>query len=80
MGLRLLFDDKKTEFGRTINVVERFNVFQEIALAKIYLNSDYIRTNMHPMVFYVQVIFALQALLAFSLIAITYEVSKSFVG
>lgn len=35
-GLVSLMDDNSTESGHTINVIHRFNIFQEITLAVLY--------------------------------------------
>ena len=58
--------DNKTEFPNEVNILERFNIYQEIFLGVIYLTfQSFIK--MRPIFFYTYSVFNLQMMYSFSI-------------
>ncbi|XP_018408584.1 PREDICTED: probable C-mannosyltransferase DPY19L3 [Nanorana parkeri] len=60
-GVSDLIYDNKTESMRTINILERMNVYQEVLLAVIYRTFN-LWSLMDPVYFYIYTLFGLQTL------------------
>ncbi|XP_068117382.1 protein C-mannosyl-transferase DPY19L3 isoform X2 [Hyperolius riggenbachi] len=60
-GITDLIHDNKTESMRTINILERMNVYQELLLAVIYRTFNF-WSLLEPIYFYIYTLFGLQAL------------------
>ena len=56
-GIHDLKVDNITEHGRSINILQRFNIHQEVALAYLYRTID-LRDTIQPILFYVYACFA----------------------
>lgn len=79
-ALRSLANDTKTESPAGINVIERFNIFQEIFLAITYralnwFEQEFAVTNRlpHPIFFYVYVCFAFAGFATFCVFILTWQ-------
>lgn len=70
-GYRDLQFDNATEHGRTINILERFNVFQEVFLAWLHRFWPFAHKQ-QPILFYVYSIFSLNGLYVGALFALTW--------
>ncbi|CAI9579017.1 unnamed protein product [Staurois parvus] len=60
-GISDLISDNKTESMRTINILERMNVYQELVLAVIYRTFN-LWSLLDPVYFYIYTLFGLQTL------------------
>ncbi|XP_060110373.1 probable C-mannosyltransferase DPY19L3 [Heteronotia binoei] len=58
-GLHSLIYDNKTESMRTINILERMNVYQEVFLSILY-RTFHIKKFLEPIYFYIYTLFGLQ--------------------
>uniref|UniRef100_A0A914X9Z6 C-mannosyltransferase DPY19L3 n=1 Tax=Plectus sambesii TaxID=2011161 RepID=A0A914X9Z6_9BILA len=70
-GIDALKYDNATEHGRTINILERFNIYQEVALALAYRKLN-LQKMMEPILFYVYSCFALTGLSVTVLFALSW--------
>lgn len=69
--------DNKTEFPNEVNILERFNIYQEIALGIFYLLfSNWIPYR--PILFYTYSVFNLQMVYSFALYATTWILAGSW--
>uniref|UniRef100_A0AC35TIR6 C-mannosyltransferase DPY19L3 n=1 Tax=Rhabditophanes sp. KR3021 TaxID=114890 RepID=A0AC35TIR6_9BILA len=74
LGIQALLNDTRTEYPRAINILERFNVYQEVLLAILYRAYDF---NLAPMLFYVYWCFAFAGLQVFAIFHLSWTLSKS---
>ncbi|KAI8510976.1 hypothetical protein Bbelb_118920 [Branchiostoma belcheri] len=75
-GLYELVHDNITEHGKTINILERFNIYQEVVMALMYRIFS-LQETVEPMYFYIRSVFGLHAVLV---IADTTRVWFSIAG
>ena len=75
-GLKKLQLDNATEHGRTINILQRFNIYQEVAIAWLYQNFPVAR--LEPIFFYIYSIFRLNGFYVSVLFALTWYLSKNW--
>jgi len=76
-GLRELREDNITESNRTINIIQRFNVHQEIFLTILYKFYNF---NLRPIFFYIYFVFSLQGLFLCALYLISWSLSGSWLS
>ncbi len=74
-GVRELASDNKTESTNTINIMQRFNIHQEIILSVIY---KIIRPDMAPILFYVSGVFSFQVVFYSALFLISWSLTGSW--
>ncbi|XP_078667417.1 protein C-mannosyl-transferase DPY19L3-like [Branchiostoma floridae x Branchiostoma belcheri] len=75
-GLYELVHDNITEHGKTINILERFNIYQEVVMALMYRILS-LQKTVEPMYFYIHTVFGLHAVLVMSLFGTTWLLSGS---
>lgn len=75
-GIYALTNDTKTEWPRSINIMERFNIYQEILLASLYTFYNF---NLSPMLFYVYSCFAFSGLQIFAVFYLSWIISKNYI-
>ncbi|XP_048886250.1 probable C-mannosyltransferase DPY19L3 isoform X1 [Brienomyrus brachyistius] len=78
-GLFELIYDNKTESRRTINVLQRMNIYQEVFLSILYRLLS-VQEYLDPIYFYIYTVFSLQALYATSLYATSWLLSDSWLA
>ncbi|XP_065906765.1 protein C-mannosyl-transferase DPY19L3-like [Dysidea avara] len=76
-GLQDLCYDNITESSHTINIIERFNIFQEIVLAGLY---KWILPQVEPVYFYINAVFGLQAVHVVALFGTAWLLSDSLLA
>ncbi|XP_064092543.1 probable C-mannosyltransferase DPY19L3 isoform X1 [Macrobrachium nipponense] len=76
-GIRELVRDNKTEYGRTINIIHRFNVLPEITLSAVY---KLLKPQDPPILFYVTNVFRLHGLYLAALFMTSWYLSSSCLG
>lgn len=69
--------DNKTEFPNEVNILERFNIYQEIFLALIYKTFQNWIT-LRPILFYAYSVFNLQAMYSFVLYATAWTLTGNW--
>jgi len=74
-GVADLKMDNVTESGRTINIIQRFNVHQEIFLASFYNIYNF---GLRPILFYTYFVFSLQGLYLCALYLIAWSLSGTW--
>uniref|UniRef100_A0A0N5C083 C-mannosyltransferase n=1 Tax=Strongyloides papillosus TaxID=174720 RepID=A0A0N5C083_STREA len=74
-GIISLTNDTRTEWPRSINLLERFNIYQEIILASLYTFYNF---NLSPMLFYVYSCFSFSGLQIFSIFCLSWVISKNY--
>ncbi|XP_063804773.1 probable C-mannosyltransferase DPY19L3, partial [Pseudophryne corroboree] len=78
-GISDLIYDNKTESMRTINILERMNVYQEVLLAVIYRTLNFWNC-LEPVYFYIYTLFGLQALYVATLYINSWLLSGSWLS
>ena len=75
VGVSQLASDNKTESTNTINIMQRFNIHQEIVLSVLY---RIIQPDMAPILFYVSGVFSLQVVLYSALFVISWSLTGTW--
>ncbi|XP_069491552.1 protein C-mannosyl-transferase DPY19L3 [Ambystoma mexicanum] len=78
-GLHDLLYDNKTESMRTINILERMNVYQEVLLAMLYKILP-IQHYVEPLYFYICTLFGLQGLYVIALYVTSWLLSGTWLS
>ncbi|XP_038223912.1 probable C-mannosyltransferase DPY19L3 isoform X3 [Dermochelys coriacea] len=78
-GLHGLIYDNKTESLRTINILERMNVYQELFLSILYRILP-IQNYLEPVYFYIYTLFGLQALYVIALYVTSWLLSGTWLS
>ncbi|XP_035692785.1 probable C-mannosyltransferase DPY19L3 [Branchiostoma floridae] len=78
-GLYELVHDNITEHGKTINILERFNIYQEVVMALLYRLLS-LQKIVQPVYFYINAVFGLHAVLVMSLYGTTWLLSGSWLA
>ncbi|XP_054856459.1 probable C-mannosyltransferase DPY19L3 [Eublepharis macularius] len=78
-GLHSLIYDNKTESLRTINILERMNVYQEVFLSILY-RTFHIKTFLEPIYFYIYTLFGLQAVYVVALYVTSWLLSGTWLS
>jgi len=76
-GLRELRADNITESNRTINIMQRFNVHQEILLSIFYRFYNF---NLRPILFYAYFVFSLQGVFLCALYLTAWSISGTWLS
>ncbi|XP_048578041.1 probable C-mannosyltransferase DPY19L3 [Nematostella vectensis] len=79
-GLYDLSHDNTTEHLRTINILERFNIYQEVILAVLYRTIPGIQESVEYVYFYINSVFALHALYIVALYCTAWILSGSWLA
>ncbi|XP_053127543.1 probable C-mannosyltransferase DPY19L3 isoform X2 [Hemicordylus capensis] len=79
LGLHGLIYDNKTESMRTINILERMNVYQEVFLGVLY-RIFHIKTFLEPVYFYIYTLFGLQAVYVAALYVTSWLLSGTWLS
>ncbi|PIK54707.1 putative C-mannosyltransferase DPY19L3 isoform X2 [Apostichopus japonicus] len=72
--------DTTTESWRTINVLNRFNIYQEVLLAAMYRNFPFISDYLSPIIFYIHFIFALHGIYLITLFGLGWLLGNSWLS
>ncbi|NXG74230.1 D19L3 mannosyltransferase, partial [Baryphthengus martii] len=78
-GLHGLVYDNKTESVRTINILERMNVYQEVFLSILYRILP-IQQYLEPVYFYIYTLFGLQAVYVIALFVTSWLLSGTWLS
>ncbi|XP_066267940.1 protein C-mannosyl-transferase DPY19L3-like [Branchiostoma lanceolatum] len=78
-GLYELVHDNITEHGKTINILERFNIYQEVVMALLYRFLS-LQKTVEPVYFYIHAVFGLHSVLVMSLYGTTWLLSGSWLA
>ncbi|XP_052417495.1 probable C-mannosyltransferase DPY19L3 isoform X6 [Carassius gibelio] len=78
-GLYELIHDNTTESKRTINILQRMNIYQEVFLSILYRILP-IQTYLEPIYFYIYTVFALQAVYVIALFITSWLLSDSWLA
>ncbi|XP_040427518.1 probable C-mannosyltransferase DPY19L3 isoform X2 [Cygnus olor] len=78
-GLHALVYDNKTESVRTINILERMNVYQEVFLSILYRILP-IKQYLEPVYFYIYTLFGLQAVYVIALYVTSWLLSGTWLS
>nr|XP_056718346.1 probable C-mannosyltransferase DPY19L3 [Euleptes europaea] len=78
-GLNSLIYDNKTESMRTINILERMNVYQEVFLSILY-RTFHIKKFLEPIYFYIYTLFGLQAVYVVALYVTSWLLSGTWLS
>ncbi|XP_061620761.1 probable C-mannosyltransferase DPY19L3 isoform X2 [Phyllopteryx taeniolatus] len=78
-GLSELIHDNLTESKRTINLLQRMNIYQEVFLSVLYRLLP-IQSYLEPMYFYIYSVFSLQAVYVMALYLTAWLLSGSWVA
>uniref|UniRef100_A0A3P8YWA8 Dpy-19 like C-mannosyltransferase 3 n=1 Tax=Esox lucius TaxID=8010 RepID=A0A3P8YWA8_ESOLU len=78
-GLSELISDNTTESKRTINLLQRMNIHQEVFLAVLYRVLP-IQAYLEPVYFYIYTVFSLQAVYVIALFIIGWLLSGSWLA
>ncbi|XP_068755171.1 protein C-mannosyl-transferase DPY19L3-like isoform X2 [Montipora capricornis] len=76
-GVNDLMHDNKTEHLRTINILERFNIYQEVILAALY---RILPIEMEYVYFYIDVVFVLHGIYMMALFTSSWVLSGSWLA
>ncbi|KAJ7311914.1 hypothetical protein JRQ81_006233 [Phrynocephalus forsythii] len=79
LGLIGLIYDNKTESMRTINILGRMNVYQEVFLSILY-TVFHIKSFLEPVYFYIYTLFSLQAVYVIALYLTSWLLSGTWVS
>ncbi|XP_072036179.1 protein C-mannosyl-transferase DPY19L3-like isoform X2 [Amphiura filiformis] len=79
-GLVDLTQDNVTESWRTINVLERFNVYQEVILAVLYKTLPFVQDHLKPIFFYIDSVFVLHGMYVVALYCTAWLLSGSWMA
>uniref|UniRef100_A0A8C2GGI4 Dpy-19 like C-mannosyltransferase 3 n=1 Tax=Cyprinus carpio TaxID=7962 RepID=A0A8C2GGI4_CYPCA len=78
-GLYELIHDNTTESKRTINILQRMNIYQEVFLSILY-RILHIQTYLEPIYFYIYTVFALQTVYVIALFITSWLLSDSWLA
>ncbi|XP_028411451.1 probable C-mannosyltransferase DPY19L3 [Dendronephthya gigantea] len=78
-GIHDLMNDNKTEHLRTINILERFNIYQEVILGVLYRLSSF-KDSVEYVYFYINTIFGLHGMYMVSLFIASWLLSDSWLA
>ncbi|XP_032892336.1 probable C-mannosyltransferase DPY19L3 isoform X2 [Amblyraja radiata] len=78
-GLKELMYDNHTESRRTINLLKRMNIYQEVFLSILYRILS-LQNYLEPVYFYVYTVFGLQALYVISLYMTSWLLSGTWIS
>ncbi|XP_048118487.1 probable C-mannosyltransferase DPY19L3 isoform X1 [Alosa alosa] len=78
-GLVELINDNMTESKRTINLLQRMNIYQEVFLSILYRVLP-IQTYLEPVYFYIYTVFSLQAVYVIALYITSWLLSGSWLA
>uniref|UniRef100_A0A5F8GCN3 Dpy-19 like C-mannosyltransferase 3 n=1 Tax=Monodelphis domestica TaxID=13616 RepID=A0A5F8GCN3_MONDO len=78
-GFHGLINDNKTESMRTINILERMNIYQEVFLSILYRVLP-IKTYLEPVYFYIYTLFGLQAMYVTALYVTSWLLSGTWLS
>ncbi|XP_062405399.1 probable C-mannosyltransferase DPY19L3 isoform X1 [Sardina pilchardus] len=78
-GLVELINDNMTESKRTINLLQRMNIYQEVFLGILYRVLP-IQTYLEPVYFYIYTVFSLQAVYVIALYITSWLLSGSWLA
>ncbi|KAF7687993.1 hypothetical protein HF521_013999 [Silurus meridionalis] len=78
-GLYELINDNTTESMRTINILQRMNIYQEVLLSILYRILP-IQSYLEPVYFYIYTVFALQAVYVLALFFTSWLLSGSWLA
>ncbi|XP_043844011.1 probable C-mannosyltransferase DPY19L3 isoform X1 [Dromiciops gliroides] len=78
-GFHGLIYDNKTESMRTINILERMNIYQEVFLSILYRVLP-IQTYLEPVYFYIYTLFGLQAMYVTALYVTSWLLSGTWLS
>ncbi|XP_066514207.1 protein C-mannosyl-transferase DPY19L3-like isoform X1 [Hoplias malabaricus] len=78
-GLYELINDNTTESKRTINILQRMNIYQEVLLSILYRILP-IQDYLEPVYFYIYTVFALQAVYVLGLFLTSWMLSDSWLA
>ncbi|XP_074522321.1 protein C-mannosyl-transferase DPY19L3 isoform X2 [Halichoeres trimaculatus] len=78
-GLSDLIHDNLTESKRTINLLQRMNIYQEVFLSVLYRSLP-IQTYLEPVYFYIYTVFSLQAVYVIALYLTAWLLSGSWLA
>ncbi|XP_016352597.1 probable C-mannosyltransferase DPY19L3 isoform X2 [Sinocyclocheilus anshuiensis] len=78
-GLYELIHDDTTESKRTINILQRMNIYQEVFLSILYRILP-IQTYLEPIYFYIYTVFALQTVYVIALFITSWLLSDSWLA
>nr|XP_028596144.1 probable C-mannosyltransferase DPY19L3 isoform X1 [Podarcis muralis]XP_028596147.1 probable C-mannosyltransferase DPY19L3 isoform X1 [Podarcis muralis] len=79
LGLHRLMFDNKTESMRTINILERMNVYQEVFLSILY-RVFHMNNFFEPVYFYIYTLFSLQAVYVAALYVTSWLLSGTWLS
>ncbi|XP_022081920.1 probable C-mannosyltransferase DPY19L3 isoform X2 [Acanthaster planci] len=79
-GLYALTHDNDTENWRTINALERFNIYQEVVLGIIYRTFGFIQRAYPPIFFYIYSVFSLHGLYLVALYCTAWMLTRSWLA
>ncbi|XP_072321631.1 protein C-mannosyl-transferase DPY19L3 [Eucyclogobius newberryi] len=78
-GLSELIHDNSTESKRTINLLQRMNIYQEVVLAVLYRLLP-VQSYLEPVYFYIYTVFSLQAVYVMALYLTAWLLSGSWMA
>ncbi|XP_059848967.1 probable C-mannosyltransferase DPY19L3 isoform X2 [Hypanus sabinus] len=78
-GINELLYDNKTESRRTINLLKRMNIYQEVVLSILYRILS-LQNYLAPVFFYIYTVFGLQALYVISLYVTSWLLSGTWIS
>ncbi|KAI7814838.1 probable C-mannosyltransferase DPY19L3 isoform X2 [Triplophysa rosa] len=78
-GLYELMHDNTTESKRTINILQRMNIYQEVVLSILY-RILHIQAYLEPIYFYIYTVFALQTVYVIALFITSWLLSNSWLA
>ncbi|XP_042294437.1 probable C-mannosyltransferase DPY19L3 isoform X2 [Sceloporus undulatus] len=78
-GLHGLIYDNKTESMRTINILGRMNVYQEVFLSILY-TLFHVKNFLEPVYFYIYTVFGLQAVYVIALYVTSWLLSGTWIS
>ncbi|XP_056604474.1 probable C-mannosyltransferase DPY19L3 isoform X2 [Triplophysa dalaica] len=78
-GLYELMHDNTTESKRTINILQRMNIYQEVFLSILY-RILHIQAYLEPIYFYIYTVFALQTVYVIALFITSWLLSNSWLA
>ncbi|XP_042294435.1 probable C-mannosyltransferase DPY19L3 isoform X1 [Sceloporus undulatus] len=79
IGLHGLIYDNKTESMRTINILGRMNVYQEVFLSILY-TLFHVKNFLEPVYFYIYTVFGLQAVYVIALYVTSWLLSGTWIS
>uniref|UniRef100_H9G3T3 Uncharacterized protein n=1 Tax=Anolis carolinensis TaxID=28377 RepID=H9G3T3_ANOCA len=79
LGIHGLISDNKTESMRTINILERMNVYQEVFLSILYTVFQ-VKNFLEPVYFYIYTVFGLQSVYVIALYVTSWLLSGTWLS